>query len=251
MHEPALAAAEADCIPASSEYPKAGAFPPAPPLPPKPSPEEKVLLDLVSGLRAEISELHASELEAHAEHIEISGRVVGYGMPPPQPPPQLPPPQKLAMAAAPAAAGLRSFTTLGMPAPDVKAKVALEEAEHFDQLAKPFTPRINEASANLRRSVPVHEMLLGKAAATKQKLERTAAQLNEEEQRMARSRSHPKPRCTDELAQRYSERVGQSARERLHAPRQLTLERARQNEQERSSVRASPRSLADLMHCAL
>ena len=129
--------------------------------------------------------------------------------------------------------------------------MALDGAEHHEP-ERPFAPYINPTSAKLRRDVPVHEMLLGKGAASKQKLERTAAQLLEEDLRACK-RTQPTPRATEELAQRYSERVGQSAKERLIAPRQVSLERAMEDDQQRSSVRASvarpPAAWTLLPHC--
>lgn len=122
-----------------------------------------------------------------------------------------------------------------MPPCSIKAAVALDGAVYRGP-HPPFAPHINPASAKLRRDVPVHEMLLGKGAASKQKLERTAAQLIEEELRQC-ERTHPTPRATDELAQRYSERVGQTAHERLIAPRQVSLERAMEDDEHRASVR--------------
>ena len=229
------------------------AFPPAQPVPQK-SAEELALLNLCAGLRNEISSLSAHDAAALAEHHEISARVVG---PPPRPaesnfiPPSgmhasnaaasaaaaaaaavlghhsadvhgvhgvhsvvVPPPHPAGPSSFPPAA----FTTLGLPPCSVRAATATDDAEHAESLARPFTPRINAVSENLSRSVPVHEMLLGKKQIAQQKLKQTAAVLEEERQR-ASERTQPVPPATDRLAQRYSERVGQSASERLTAPR--------------------------------
>ena len=111
------------------------------------------------------------------------------------------------------------FTTLGMPLSDIQTAAAKHEAEYRDAL---FQPRINcTPLAEAQREMPVEEILLGKGQYAKRQIEYKRAMRAAEERRMC-ERSVPTPRCTEELARRHAMRTGQSATERLRAPRKST-----------------------------
>jgi hypothetical protein len=123
------------------------------------------------------------------------------------------------VVSAPVAAG-QVLTTLGLPASSVRAAMQRHEAEHARERPL-FQPQITAAAARLHRTLPVEEMLLGKAQAAAKKRERAiAAQALEE--RRSLERTERAPSATDALARRYIERVGQTASERLYAPRSRT-----------------------------
>ena len=229
------------------------AFPPAPALP-KPSEEEQALLGLYADLRNEISALEAHDAAAYAEASEISARTLGV---PASAHPGAQSSAEAAVAVAPHAAvlahavpplpvslrqmrdpaGESTFTTLGLVQEDVSAAVALREATHLDRLERPFTPRINASSASLRRDVPVHEMLLGKGRAAQQKLELLERQLAAERSKDCQ-RTEPAPKGTAALARRYSERHGQTAEERLVAPKPVSRARVQQEVEQRFLAQA-------------
>lgn len=120
------------------------------------------------------------------------------------------------------------FTTLGRPMCTIKA----EQLKHDAELnRRPIqSPQINLPSQRLHRDLPVHEVLLGKGRAAMAKRERLRTALEQPNQ----PRQKP-PRATDALARRYAHRVGQSAEERLHTPRQLVRERVAQADAARMS----------------
>ena len=128
------------------------------------------------------------------------------------------------------------FTTLGLPASSVRAAAMRDEQEHLRSLERPFNPRINPQGAEAARpEMPVEEILLGKGKGAALKREYHAL-VHERMQLKAKERAVPMPRGTNELAQRHAERTGQTAAERLMAPRRPSREKALLEQLEREKA---------------
>ena len=107
--------------------------------------------------------------------------------------------------------------TLNASVNDAKAAVQRLEANAARVQAE-FTPRINRASAQLRRELPIEDVLIGKGRQAQQKKERAIAGA-ERAKRVAAARTHCQPtRETNLLAQRYDKRNSQPGVARYMAP---------------------------------
>ena len=93
--------------------------------------------------------------------------------------------------------------------PSLHAKLARHEAARQYEVPS-CTPRINSASAKLRRHMPIEDVLLGKGKQWQQKREKQAANLQREAEILAAAATNAirLSHDTEVLAKRYGERVG-------------------------------------------
>ena len=109
--------------------------------------------------------------------------------------------------------------------PSLHAKLARHEAARQYEVPS-CTPRINSASAKLRRDMPIEDVLLGKGMQCQQKREKQAANRQREAETLAAAATTAirLSQETEVLAKRYGERVGlPTAADRLLAVKKPVL----------------------------